>query len=205
MSLRISTMVERCHDTPEGKVRVRHGKKCVIVEDLVLHRWRHRSRSAKDGELFDGCRLRPNTWRVIRLATESGLSLTKPITRDDLADAVALVQDSHPTLKATPVDKLTRVMNYLQSRGVLEVVVNRDRPTANPGLPDLFLWRDNGSGTVRGGQFIEVKRQTLKPRWREPLSKGQKSELAFLTSLGLSARAVWLTETATKPGPTARV
>jgi hypothetical protein len=194
VSLRISTIVQRCSRNEAGKVRVRLGDKCVIVEDLVLHRWRQRGKSAGNGECFDGCRLRPNTWRVLRLAADAGLPLMKPMAKDMLAEALAPVYVANPTLRATQVDKLLSVVAHLQSRGVLEDVVRRERSEANPGLPDLFLWRSDGSRAVQGGQFIEVKRQTTNPKWREPLSPGQKSELEFLRSLGLVARVVWLTE-----------
>ena len=203
MSLRISTHVTRCPDAATGKMRVRLGKKCVTVEDLVLHRWRRRSTSASDGERFDGCRLRPNTWRAVRLACDGGLSLTEPLTIEALAAAIAQVQASNPTLRATQSGRLLRVMSYLRSRGVLDAVVYRDRSETNPGLPDLFLWRENRSGTIRGGRFVEVKTQTSRPKRREQLSAGQKSELAFLRSIGLKAKAIWLTVAPARPSPAA--
>src|SRR5688500_11172774 len=99
MSLRISTMMERCrcHEAAKGKVRARLGDRCVIVEDLVLDRWRRR-KAAKGDESFDGCRLRPNTWQVLRLAVAEGLSLGRPLAVDVLAEHVALVQAKNPTL-----------------------------------------------------------------------------------------------------------
>lgn len=199
MSLRISTTAERCAATGRGKVRFRIGGRCVIVEDLVLHRWRQRSGSARNGEGFDGCRLRPNTWRVLGLAADAGLSLISPISRDVLAGAVTSVRNADPRLKATQVDRLLQVIGYLQLREVLQAVIRRERSLANPGLPDLFLWRTDRTGVVKGGHFVEVKRQTVTPRrTREKLSAGQKSELEFLRSLGLRAKAIWITEIQSK-------
>jgi hypothetical protein len=85
VSLRISTNATRCPSAPQGKARFRLGKKCVTIEDLVLYRWRQRTRSARTGEIFDGCRLRPNTWRALRLACDAGLSLSANLTRNNLA------------------------------------------------------------------------------------------------------------------------
>lgn len=195
MSLRISKVVERCPgDGTNHRVRVRLGEKCVVVEDVVLHRWRQRSHDALHGERFDGCRLRPNTWRALRVAVEMGLSLTQPFTREALAASLAVVRGRDRRLVATQVDKLLPVLGYLQSRRVLQEIVMRERPEDNPGVPDLFLWRYDRSGVMCGGRFVEVKRQTVKPRWRESLSPGQTAELAFLRSLRLKAERVWLIE-----------
>ena len=117
-------------------------------------------------------------------------------TMQDLADAIAVVQAREPTLKATRADRLVHVMRCLQSRHVLEHVVQRQRPIDSPGVPDLCLWRTDASGRIGGAWFVEVKRRTERPSWRESLSASQKAEVAFLRSLGLKATPVWMTEVA---------
>jgi hypothetical protein len=166
----------------------------VVVEDLVLHRWRERNRTATNGERFDGCRLRPNTWRVLGLAADAGVSLTEPMTRDRLADAIASVRAKSPRLKATQTDRLLPLVNYLQSRNLLETVVRRERSLTNPGVPDLCLWRSTDSKPVYGVRFVEVKVFNRKTGRREPESPGQREEREFLNAIGLDASTIWMIE-----------
>jgi hypothetical protein len=126
VSLRISTNATRCPYALPGKARFRLGERSVTIEDLVLHRWRQRTQSARRGEIFDGCRLRPNTWRALRLACDAGLSLSEGLSKEELTAAIAVVRAANPTLRMTQPDKLLRVISYLRSRGVLAAIVDRE-------------------------------------------------------------------------------
>lgn len=124
---------------------------------------------------------------------ESGVALNELMDRERLIEAIRVVRAQHPTLKPTQVDRLLVVMAFLKSRGVLEAVVQRERTLANPGLPDLVLWRRSPSRGVHGVHFVELKVKR-KSRDVERLSPGQKGEIAFLSEIGLKARHVLMLE-----------
>lgn len=115
--------------------------------------------------MFDGCRLHPHIWSTLGACADAGLPLDETLTVGGLREA-------------------------------MEGVRARGRHTG-PGVPDLFLWRHRGDGVPYGAGFVEVKRHAKDSngKWcREPVSKTQKQELAFLTALGLSARTVYIRE-----------
>lgn len=72
--------------------------------------------------------------------------------------------------------------------------MDRQRLETSPGLPDLFLCRVNPGQGVHGGRFVEVKRSVPHRNWKEPASREQLEELAFLRRLGLKAQVVYLLE-----------
>ncbi len=90
MSLRIKLSVRRCDPSASGdRIRYQHGDARLIPEELVLRRWKDRSNEASaktSGVRFDGCRLPPGTWTLLRKWLEQGLR------QEDLVDPVALKQ-----------------------------------------------------------------------------------------------------------------
>jgi hypothetical protein len=197
MSLRIQTSVVRSVSAQPGRVRYVHGAGALIPEELVLRRWKDRSKedSARiQGIRFDGCRLPPGTWTLLKHWLDAGLQLT------DVTDPEALqrcADDSRTAglkLKAPHASKFAAMIGFLQKKGVLHKVLERERDPESPGLPDLFLYRIDRSGDVQGGRFVEVKRWNRNDGFRERLSPTQKDELAFMRSLGLRADVVYLLE-----------
>jgi len=85
------------------------------------------------------------------------------------------------------------MLAFLQRKGVLRDVMGRERQSATPGLPDLFLYRVDRNG-VHDGRFVEVKKWDKRANKKEPVSKAQKDEIAFLKKLGLSAGVVYVYE-----------
>ena len=204
MSLRIPLTVQRCPGAAKGKVRFCEAGKCLIAEQVVLRRWRARSQTARArgrGETFDGCRLPPNTWNLVLDCRHHGLSERDLVNPDALQAAIAAARVRHPTWRAPHAAKLAPLLRFLLGRRVLTAVLERERDAANPGLPDLFLWRRTPERPVHGGRFVEVKRRLLRPAWRERLSLAQRAELQFLRSLGLKAGVVYLIETGARTSP----
>jgi hypothetical protein len=111
---------------------------------------------------------------------------------------VAMGQVKAGGLRTGPVraDKYVVLLNVLRARRLLRSVMSRERNPVSPGVPDLFLWRQQRDRPPVG-VFVEVKRRYRNPhgRWvREPLLASQQEELAFLTGLKLGARTVYLRE-----------
>ena len=189
MSLRISLSGEPCCRRG-GKVRYRHKEGCVIAEELILQRWRERTRAAT-GEIFEGCRLRPNTWRVVSIIVAThGMGVLRDA--ENLSAALQEVYGRYPTLRATTPGKLIDVMAILRARGCLQQILERKRDEKHPGVPDLFLWRRKRDGQLIDGRFVEVKRWPARPGSREQVSPWQRDEMAFLTKLKLKARPVYI-------------
>ena len=84
--------------------------------------------------------------------------------------------------------------SFLNRNSALGPILERERLGANPGIPDLFLYRLDRAGRVHGGRFAEVKRLERARHRRERISPGQAAELEFLRSLGLAAAIVYLIE-----------
>lgn len=147
------------------------------------------------GETFDGCRLPPGTWFLLNACVDAGLRVDSHIERTTLNSFLDAARQRRPLWRSPKVDKFTSVIEFLRKRNVLTQILARPRLQANPGLPDLFLWRRVQNGTI-SGQFVEVKRMVRTPRWREQVSVQQREELDFLQELGLKAGVVYLLETA---------
>jgi hypothetical protein len=197
MSLRIPLTVKRCAhpEHQRGRVRFVFGTRCRPGEAVVLRRWRDRAREAASraqGITFDGCRLPPGTFRLLDACRTAGLDLEAGITAETLRPYYDEARRQHPTWRAPNPAHLAALINCLARTKRLTRIVNRERAAANPGLPDLFLWRRRKDGEPFGEQFIEVKRRARD--YREPLSKEQKAEIAFLNDIGAKARAIYLVE-----------
>jgi VRR-NUC domain-containing protein len=197
VSLRIPLTAVRCNCGEGRRVRFQHGSKCVTPEGLVLRRWKDRTQAPLQeaaGIVFDGCRLPPGTWRVLLEAESCGLALNQPFDRDQLMSFIDRVRRERPELRAPQVDKFLGLLDWLRGRGVLVDMVRRERSAESPGIPDLFLFRRDRTGRVHGGRFVEVKRATTKPYWREPLSASQREEMQFLNEQGLKATVAYVLE-----------
>jgi len=162
---------------------------------VVLRRWRDRSRepaAVAKGITFDGCRLPPGTFQLLDACRKAGLKLDEPVTAERLRPFYERARREHPTWKAPTPVHLAAMMTCLARTNRLGAIVDRERRAANPGLPDLFLWKRDSHGVPFAGTFIEVKRK--KGKWREPTSIEQDEEIAFLKRLGAKARVVYLDE-----------
>jgi hypothetical protein len=109
----------------------------------------------------------------------------------------------HPLWKPPAPVHFLVLLRFLRERDLLEDVMDRVREFDRPGLPDLALYRRRADRHAYGFIFAEVKRSV--GRWREPLSKAQRSELQFLRSVGLKAGVVRIIETVAKPAPVGRL
>lgn len=198
MSLRISLTVTRCA-TPDrtGRVRYQHGDGCLIAEQVVLRRWKERSKEptvVAAGVRFDGCRLPSGTWTLLRQWIEEGLppaELANPAVLTAHAQRNRMLGSELRTPEST---KFAALIRFLLEKDVLRQVVGRRRSSEKPGLPDLFLYRVDREGRVHGGRFVEVKRRNRRRRTRERVSQEQQAELDFLKGLGLAAQVVYLLE-----------
>ena len=196
MSLRIPLTATRCHGD-DRRGRFDYNGRCLTPEGLVLRRWQDRSKE-HTGTRFDGCRLPPGTWRVLQACFADGLTIDAAQQEELLAEAVDNVRSRHPTWRAPTASKLAALVRFLVSRGVLERVLTVERDEMSPGIPDLFLYRADDARGVQGGRFVEVKRKTRRPAWKEPVSRAQRREHALLRSLGLRVSVVYIDERAVR-------
>jgi hypothetical protein len=203
VSLGIPLTVKRCtHPEHQRGRRVRFvlGTRCRPGEAVVLRRWRDRSRepAARAKEItFEGCRLWPGTLQLLNACREAGFDLSRPFTAERLRPYYVRARQDHPTWKAPNPENMVALMTCLATKKKrLTQILGRARSTANPGLPDLFLWKRGKSGVPFGGQFIEVKRYVPARKFREPLSPDQRAELEFLKGkdVGAKARVAYLVE-----------
>jgi len=197
MSLRISLLVKRCAhpEHQSGRVRFLIGSRCRPGEAIVLRRWRDRAcepSSQVKGVTFDGCRLPPGTFQLLSACRSSGLEIGRPVSVEVLRPYYENARSGHPLWRAPRVDHTAALLTFLVSRGLVQQVLDRDRSPANPGIPDLFLWRHTADGVPFGGRFVEVKRYAPRAGFKEPVSREQKAELAFLQGLGLKAQITYL-------------
>lgn len=146
------------------------------------------------GLRFDGCRLPPGTWTLLRRWVDEGLQPSDAVKPEVLQAYAGRARRSDATLRAPQASKFADMLSFLEQRRVLTAIVNRQRDPAAPGIPDLFLYRVGRDGRVHGGRFVEVKRWSRADRAREQVSSEQKAELAFLRGLGLAAQVVYLIE-----------
>ena len=161
----------------------------------MLRRWRDRScegAARARGITFEGCRLPPGTFQLLNACKEAGWNADAPVTTEALRPFYAAAREKHPTWRAPNVDNVVALIAHLQGRGCLDEVLNRPRSAANPGLPDLFLWQRTRDGKRFGGRFVEVKRSTERPKFREPESVAQRDERVFLSELGFKAQVRYL-------------
>ena len=167
-------------------------------EDIVLCRWQERAKELAQRATrtrFDGCRLPSGTWTLLRGWIRDGLppeSLTDPQVLNEYA---ALNRAAGGKLRTPVASKFAQMIRYLLNKRVLDDVISRERSLANPGIPDLFLYRLDAEQRVYGGFFVEVKRNP-QAGTRETVSAGQRAEIEFLRSLGLRAQVVYLVERA---------
>ena len=183
VALGISRLVKR-HGIKQRKALFVCGDTGMIIEKLVLRRWR--KRRGQRGETFDGFRLRPHTWDIILGCLGNQFTLDPGTTPEALQLAIAKEQKRHPTWRATRAEQLLPLLRFLQGRGLLAKVVSRPRDPEKPGLPDLVLYRRRRDGTPYGFIFAEVKCDGPGNK-KEERRRTQREELDFLRCLGLKA------------------
>lgn len=199
MILRIALSARRVA-SDDTRVRYSHGGNAVIPEELVLLRWRERTRTPaarSRREVFDGCRLPPHLWSALRACTEDGLRLDAALTAETLRAALDVVRVRGVRAAPARAQKYIVLLEWLRRRRQLSVVLQRERDSGSPGVPDLFLYRRQGEHQPYGCCFVEVKRQygdSAGHSVRERLLPSQREELAFLKGLGLPARTVYVSE-----------
>lgn len=191
-SLRISHIVYGRKN--EGK-RVRYlidpnGEDFAIPEDVVLIRWRRRRHPNAS---FSGARLGPHLWRA--LAESLGKDCSKwPMhmsdsTLDQARTAFRQDQTRRAYLNSLPSLSTLEALWSISGPERLQKLVDRHCDPSVFGVPDLLLFaRDHKTQKVYMGRFVEVK----KPE--EPITPGQREEIAFMNSLGLHARLIRLIE-----------
>ena len=190
VALRIGLTAQRCPDAAPGKARFDCDGRALIVEDLVLRRWRQRR---SPNETFHGCRLPPRTWDVARAVLLAGFAIDAHASVETLEQSIAGVRTVHPFWKPPAAIHFLVLLLFLKNRGLLQQILDRVRAFEKPGLPDLVLYRRGTKIQPHGFIFAEVKRSV--GSWRERLSSAQASELQFLRSIGLKAGVVRILET----------
>lgn len=167
------------------------GEERGIPEEVVLRRWRKREHAKYS---FHGFRLGPNIWRAVI----KGFGTDAQVVRNTPLQIIAekrmhlLAQDESKYWKLPPPKNLSYVLSSL-SILQLQKILNRH---AHPqhigkfGTPDLFVFakRKASQSNASFFRFVEVKRQG------ETVSADQKSEIAFLQSIGVASRVFRLTE-----------
>jgi hypothetical protein len=131
-----------------------------------------------------------------------GYCLESDSSGEGLEQTLVAVRAREPQWKAPPAVHLSALLRLLSERGRLVQMLERQRDSAAPGLPDLALYRRAPNGRPYGVIFAEVKRTAGK--WREPLSPAQRSELSFLRALGFKAGVVRVVEGGTVANRSAR-
>jgi hypothetical protein len=178
----------------DGK-RVRYlvdpsGDRFAIPEDIILIRWRQRKHPNAS---FSGARLGPHLWRALTFAlghecASWPLKMTEKTLQQSREDLRA-GEGTHPYLNSLPSLSTLEALWSICGQERLQQLVDRHSDAKNFGVPDLFLFaRDHKTQKSFMGRFVEVK----KPE--EPLSSGQRDEIAFMNSLGLHARLIRLIE-----------
>ncbi len=170
--------------------------KWMIPERIILTRWR--KKAPREGETYHGFRLPPGTWQTLRNEEFEDFDWHHASV-DDVRRVLARVRRRSPTLGAPGAPALLVLGRHLEDLAVLSRVLERERDSQHPGLPDLFLYRRKASRFIEGEKFVEVKSPS------DRLSKQQIEELEFLRNLGLGAGVVRLIEradSAPKPGKT---
>jgi hypothetical protein len=191
-SLRISHIVYgRKND--DGRVKYlldQDGHEYFFPEDVVLMRWRRRKHPNAS---FSGARLYPHLWRA--LAEAMGTDCTNwpsqmnEETLHRARMAFRQAKDRQAYLKSLPELSTLEALWSFCGPQRLQKLVDRHRDRNVFGVPDLFLFaREHKTQKVYMGRFVEVKKPD------EPISTGQREEIAFMNSLGLHARLIRLIE-----------
>ena len=162
----------------------------AIPEEVILIRWRRRRHTTAR---FSGARLGPHLWRSLAYSlgkdcsewpsqiNEEALQQARKSLRHDTSNQAYL--NSLPSLST--LEALWSICG--SSR--LQQLVDRHSDPSVFGVPDLFLFaRDHKTQKAYMGRFVEVKKPD------EPISPGQREEIAFMNSLGLHARLIRLIE-----------
>jgi hypothetical protein len=139
-----------------------------IVEKVILER----ARAAG----YRGFRLSPYVWRVLpHLIDDQPLANLRVALDDrDLASLARLRKKRK---------LITALLAHIPLRQLVALVTRHVDPSFDgrrPGVPDLLILKDVGAGHV-AVRFVEVKRP------KEALKAHQRTEIAFMRSLGMRA------------------
>ncbi len=162
----------------------------AIPEDIILIRWRQRKHPNAS---FSGVRLGPHVWRALSSALgrdcEAWPSKMTETALQHSREELRAGGDNQPYLNSLPSLATLEALWSICGQERLQQLVDRHSDATIFGVPDLFLFaRDWNTQKAYMGRFVEVK----KPG--EPLSDGQREEIAFMNSLGLHARLIRLIE-----------
>ncbi len=161
-----------------------------VAEAVVLHRWRRRR---MEGYVFSGARLSPNLWRTLSQAFPGKPSEWLALSVERIEVRVREWREAGVALPRTLPNAgvLNALFQVCGARRLGQLIARHtdEARTDRYGTPDLFLFATESlSGEPTMARFVEVK----KPE--EPVSPDQKEEIAFLRSIGLSARVLRLIE-----------
>lgn len=180
--------------TPANQATLRR----EIPEEVVLVRWRRRSRP---GRTYSGTRLPPGIWRTLPTILVPDIASWRHHSVADIEQAIAKARvtpqaderSGRPPAvpHAAAVHALITVLGTSNLTQLVERHADEARH-ANPGVPDLFLYVVRDNGRSESPRFVEVK----KPE--EKLYEHQADEIAFMTTLGLDARVLRLLEADTR-------
>ena len=191
-SLRISHIVYgRKNEGNRVKYLVDHdGDKFAIPEDIILIRWRKRQHPNAS---FSGARLKPHLWRALTYALgRDCASWPSKMTESTLQRAreeLRSGEGNHPYMNSLPSLSTLEALWLICGQERLQQLVDRHSKVGVYGVPDLFVFaRDHKTQKAYMGRFVEVKKPD------EPMSSGQREEIAFMNSLGLHARLIRLIE-----------
>ncbi len=162
----------------------------AFPEDVVLIRWRRRRHPNAS---FSGERLGPHLWRALAFALGSDCSawpskMTESVL-NQAREAIRAGENPRAYQNSLPSLSTLEALWSICGQARLQKLVDRHSDPNLFGVPDLFLFaREHKNQKPYMGRFVEVK----KPE--EPISPGQREEIAFMNDLGLHARLIRLIE-----------
>lgn len=159
-----------------------------IPERVVLHRWKQRRLI---GYRFHGARLAPSFWWALpeALGHDVRTWIGQDVTTID--EAIKIWRETRTPGFSLPSAQAVHALIAACGPARLRKLVDQHAvglPTRTSGVPDLFLYALDETERVRAVRFVEVK----KPK--EPVSKEQREQIAFLKSLGFHAQVTRLVE-----------
>ncbi len=186
--MRISHIVygRRSHGNRVEYLVDEEGDQYEIPEKLVLIRWRQRKHAVYS---FSGARLGPHVWRALAAVLGNDCKQwPSRMTQRNIEEWEAQA-NSKALSNSVPALATIEALWEICGRVKLQKLVDRHADPKVFGVPDLFLFaRHKTSARKLMGRFVEVK----KPE--EPLSEGQREEIAFMNEIGLHARCIRLIE-----------
>jgi hypothetical protein len=168
-----------------------NGSQRAAPETVVLRRWRQRK---MDGHTFAGSRLSSTIWRAVAFTFSDLVQKLETPSVDEIKERVQATQIAmkrrHLSLPSAEI--LRALLLDLGSQRLRRLIERHTSEShrGKSGVPDLYLFARSQLSPEKPAfiRFVEVK----KPK--EPTSKAQQEEIAFMRGLGLQARVLKLIE-----------